>query len=137
MKEKDMNRIKLNMDALINDKGTYSSVTDLYDVHIFTDAAMQEFRQKKEKVNDHYSGIQNNVFLAEKQEADHLESTLFLDTVTLSKKQDVTGASLEWNQGLLACGILVFFVFLLGMIRYNTYRTIRRKKDADYGNIYQ
>lgn len=137
MKEKNINRIQLNTDTLINDKGTYSSVTDMYDVHIFTDAAMQEFRQKKEKINEHYNGLKNNVFLAEKQETNHLENTLFLNTVTLSKKQDVMSTSQGWSQGMLACGILAFFVFLLGMIRYNTYRMIRRKKDADYGNIYQ
>lgn len=131
-----MNRVKLNTDVLINDKGTYSSVTDMYDVHIFTDAAMQEFRQKKEKVSDHYNGIQNNVFLVGEQDVNHLESTLFLNAVTLSKKQDVAADFSGWNQGLLVCGVLVFIVFLLGMIRYNTYRTIRRKKDADYSNIY-
>ena len=137
LKEKDMNSIKLNMDVLNNGKGTYSSVTDMYDVHIFTDAAMQEFQLKEEKSNRYYSNIQNHVFLEEEQEKSGVENTLFLDAVTLSKKQELADTSSGWNQGLLVCGILAVFVFLLGMIRYNTYRTIRRKRDADYGNIYQ
>lgn len=137
LKKKDMNNIKLNMDVLNHGKGTYSSVTDMYDIHIFTDAAMQEFQLKEEKDNSYYSNIQSHVFLEKEQEESGMEKTLFLDAVILSKKQDLGGTSLGWNQGLFVCGILAVLVFLLGMIRYNTYRKIRRKRDADYGNIYQ
>lgn len=66
-----------------------------------------------------------------------LQDTLFLDEISFSKKQEVLDNTFKANEGVLFIVILVAVVFILGMVRYNIYRAIRRKKNADNSDIYQ
>lgn len=130
--------IELNMETLSRNSGTYTSVTDLYNVRIFTDADMQELQTKEEKENSYYNHINRMMFLGKNQkERSEIQDTLFLDEISFSKKQEVLDNTSKANEGVLFIVILAGVVFVLGMIRYNIYRAIRRKKDADNGNVYQ
>lgn len=134
----ETNDIELNMETLSRNGGTYTSVTDLYNVHIFTDADMQEFQTRKKEENSYYNNIDRMVFLEKEQKGKvMLQDTLFLDEISFSKKQEVLDNTFKANEGVLFIVILVAVVFILGMVRYNIYRAIRRKKNADNSDIYQ
>lgn len=78
------------------------------------------------------------VFLEKEQKGKvMLQDTLFLDEISFSKKQEVLDNTFKANEGVLFIVILVAVVFILGMVRYNIYRAIRRKKNADNSDIYQ
>lgn len=130
--------IKLNMDVLNANGGTYVSVTDLYQVNIFTDKDMQEFELRKEQQEAYYSKISQNVFDMNWEENNTLVlPILFTDTMSISKRQEVAGDSGGVNWWLLLTCLLVLIFFVLSMIHYNIYRSIRRKKDADSNNFYR
>lgn len=130
--------IELNMETLSTNSGTYISITDLYNVHIFTDADMQEFQTKERKENFYYNKINQMVFLEKsRKEGFEIQNKLFLDELAFSKKQEVLDHTSKANEGIFFIVILTVVVFILGMVRYNIHRAIRRKKDADIGNFYQ
>lgn len=130
--------IKLNTDVLNANGETYVSVTDLYNVNIFTDKDMQDFKLRKEMQETYYNKISQNVFEMNGKENDTLVlSNLFMDTMTISKKQEIAGDSDAADGWILAAGLLVLAIFVLSMVHYNIYRSIRRKKDADSNNLYQ
>lgn len=130
--------IELNMETLSRNSGTYTSVTDLYNVHIFTDADMQKLQTKEKEENSYYNDINRMMFLGKNQkERSEIQDALFLDEISFSKKQEVLDNTSKANEGVWFIVILAAVVFVLGMVRYNIYRAIRRKKDADNGNVYQ
>ena len=134
----ETNDIELNMETLSRNSGTYISVTDLYNVHIFTNADMKEFQTKEKEESSYYNNIDRMIFLEEKQKDGFvIQDTLFLNEISFSKKQEVLDNASEAKESVLFIVILAAFVFVLGMVRYNIYRAIRRKKNADYSNIYQ
>lgn len=134
----DRSNIELKMDAL-NEKGNaFVSVTDLYDVSIFTDENMQEFQNRETQKNTYYADVGTKVFLDNREQTENaFSSGLFLEEVAVSKKEEFTGESEAMNTGIFLIGVFVFIIFVLAMLRYNIYRTVRRKKDADNGNLYR
>lgn len=134
----ETNDIELNMETLSRNSGTYTSLTDLYSVHIFTDADMQKFEAKEKEESSYYNHANQLIFLGKKQKEKFvIQDTLFLDEISFSKKQEVLDNASKANEGVLFIVILAAIVFVLGMIRYNIYRAIRRKNNADNSNIYQ
>ncbi len=130
--------IELDMRILNGNDRTYTSITDLYNVHIFTDADMQEFWTKKKEEDYYYNGINRIMFLEKKQKEElAIQDKLFLDEVSLSPKQEILDSASKLNEGVLFVVILTVVVFILGMVRYNIHRAIRRKKDANIGDFYQ
>lgn len=134
----DTNTIELNMDVL-NEKGNeFVSVTDLYDVSIFTDKNMLEFQNRENQENAYYADMGTQVFLDNRVQTENtFQSNLFLEETSVSKKEEFTGESEMINIAIILIGVFVFIIFVLSMIRYNIYRMMRRKKDADNGNLYQ
>lgn len=129
--------IKLNTDVLSANGGTYVSVTDLYNVNIFTDKDMQEFELRRERQEAYYNKLSQDVFESGWEENETLVlPTLFADTMSISKRQEVVGDSSGINLWVLLACLLVLIIFVLSMIHYNIYRSIRRKKDADSNNLY-
>ncbi len=133
-----MNDIKLDMEVLRQNNETYTSVTDLYGVHIFTDTDMKEFQIRETMENSCYDGIKQTIFLDKWEGKNNLvQSSLFLKETSVSKRQEVLDNSVKTNIGMFFIGFLVLVIFILSMIRYNIYRMVRRKRDADKDNFYQ
>lgn len=134
----ETDNIKLKMDVLNGKSNSYVSMTDLYDVNIFTDKNMLEFQNKKTKESEYFSDIGTNVFLDKWEDTEStFQANLFLEKMSISKKQEITGETKIMNIGISFIVVFVFIIFVLCMIRYNIYRMIRRRKDADNGNFYQ
>lgn len=134
----DTHAIKLKMDVL-NQKGNeYVSVTDLYNVSIFTDENMLEFQEKEAQENAYYTDTGTKVFLNNRKQTENsFLSGLFLEEISVSKKEELTSESETMNTGIFLIGVLAFIIFVLAMLRYNIYRAVRRRKDADNGNLYR
>lgn len=133
----DTAKIELELDVLNDNNNTYVSVTDLYDVNIFTDKDMEAFQSREEQEKSNYINIQDSVFVTQtEQQNNMLYSTLFPEATAISKKQDITDKETYSNVGYAVIGIMTFVFFVLSMIQYHIYRAIRRKKDANTNNIY-
>lgn len=132
----DTKNIDLKTDILYENSDTYVSVTDLYNVNIFTNEFMEMFKEKENMQNRYYENIGQTVFLDEKQEEDmEVPKALFLEKMDLSKKQDVSDKQSDSMVGQLLIGLIIFVVFILSMIQYSLRRAVRRKKYADKDNI--
>lgn len=134
----DTHAIKLKMDVL-NEKGNeFVSVTDLYNVSIFTDENMLKFQEREAQENTHYTDMETKVFLNNRKQTENsFLSGLFLEEISVSKKEELTSESETMNTGILLIGVFAFIIFVLAMLRYNIYRAVRRRKDADNGNLYR
>lgn len=133
----DADDINLNMDVLNKNNETYTSITDLYNVHIFTDSDMEKFLKSGEERETYYTDIRKSIFLTDICESDEIENKLFTSRLSLSKKQIVADKEDTFNKSIYLVGIMLCILFILGIVRYNIYRAIRRKKNADNGNIFQ
>lgn len=132
----DAKNIDLKTDILYENSDTYVSVTDLYNINIFTDEFVERFARKASTQKKYYENIEQTVFLDDKQaEGEEVLGTLFLEKVELSKKQDVLDKQFDSTMGYLLIGMSVFVVFILSMIQYSLCRAVRRKKYADKDNI--
>lgn len=132
----DAKNIDLKTDILYENSDTYVSVTDLYNVNIFTDEFVERFARKANMQKKYYENIEQTVFLDGKQaEGENVAGTLFLEKVDLSKKQDVLDKQFDSTMGYLFIGMIVIVVFILSMIQYSLHRAVRRKKYADKDNI--
>lgn len=128
--------IDLKTDILYGNSDTYVSVTDLYNVNIFTDEYMELFTKKENTQQRYYENIEQAVFLTEGEPEDvKVSETLFLEKVDLSKKQDVADKQSGFMTGYLLIGMIIFVVFILSMIQYSLSRAVRRKKYADKDNF--
>lgn len=134
----DTSAIELKMDVL-NEKGNeFVSVTDLYDISIFTDENMLEFQNRETQENTYYADVGTKVFLDNREQTENaFLSGLFLEEVAVSKKEEFASESQTMNTGIFLIGVFVFIIFVLAMLRYNIYRRVRRRKDADNGNLYR
>lgn len=134
----DRSNIELKMDVLNEKSNEFVSVTDLYDISIFTDENMLEFQNRETQENTYYADVGIKVFLDNREQTENaFLSGLFLEEVTVSKKEELTSESQTMNTGIFLIGVFVFIIFVLAMLRYNIYRRFRRRKDADNGNLYR
>lgn len=134
----DRSNIELKMDVLNEKSNEFVSVTDLYDISIFTDENMLEFQNRETQENTYYADVGIKVFLDNREQTENaFLSGLFLEEVTVSKKEELTSESQTMNTGIFLIGVFVFIIFVLAMLRYNIYRRVRRRKDADNGNLYR
>lgn len=125
-------KIKLNLNVLNENSNTFVSVTDLYNVNIFTDSNMEEFYKNRNRAEQYYRDINQNIFIKERElKEDSLQTDLFAEEMIIAKRKELTGESLGSNFSNSFIVIMVSLVFGLIIIRYNLYRAIRRRKDAD------
>lgn len=130
--------IQLNMDALNRNDSTYTSVTDLYNVNIFTNHNMQEFEARETEKSSELTSVSENVFVRSKENTtESVQKVLFSEEISISKKQEVSDTAAIKNNSISFLGGLGIIIFILVVVRYHIYRTIRRKKDADHDNFYQ
>ncbi|WP_195268311.1 hypothetical protein [Eubacterium sp. 1001713B170207_170306_E7] len=127
--------LEFNTEILKQKNESYSSLTDLNGVALFTDDYETLIEIKQQENGRKNSEIQQKLFVTEiRQEGadDDVVNTLFLNTSQEVVKVNTTPADQDLSLVFPAIGI-VFCVFLLFMVQY--YKKRRRKSEEKIAAI--
>lgn len=84
----DAEDIELNVDVLSQNDETYSSIADIYNVHIFTESVINDFQKEKQSKVSFYKDIESELFISNEIKTDEITNTLFTTQSSFSKKQE-------------------------------------------------
>lgn len=127
--------LEFNTEILKQKNESYSSLTDLNGVALFTDDYETLIEKKQQEDSQKNSEIEKKLFVTEmRQEGadDEVINTLFLNTSQEVVKVNTTPAEQDLSLVFPAIGI-VFCVFLLFMVQY--YKKRRRKSEEKIAAI--
>lgn len=128
--------LNLNTDIIHNRSATYSALSDLYGVDLFTDQKAQERQQYEARLNNETERIRRSVFInsGEVSDADYdLTEQLFREPLTIAKKQGYTEHA--WSFGLVGTigSAVICAIFLIVWLRYWN-KTRQHTGEKKHGN---
>lgn len=113
--------LDLNTEIVHNRKETYTSLSDLYGIQLFTDQRMEENRQYQEKIEQKEKGVTESIFINKTfmQNVDQQTiNKLFAEPLSITKNQDYTNNTMAKNGFFIAGSIIIIGVFIAMTARY-------------------
>lgn len=116
--ETDLN---LNTDIIHNRTTTYTSLSELYGVQLFTNQRLEEKQSYEESLNLKEKNVAESIFVDKSATKDvdrEVTEKMFQEPLVIAKQQEYTGAAAA-SRGMFAAGaILISVIFIFFLIRY-------------------
>lgn len=116
--ETDLN---LNTDIVHNRTTTYTSLSELYGVQLFTNRRMEEKQSYEENLNLKEKNVAESIFVDKSATKDvdrEVTNKMFQEPLVIARQQEYTGAATA-SRGMFAAGaILISVIFMIVLIRY-------------------
>lgn len=116
--ETDLN---LNTDIIHNRTTTYTSLSELYGVQLFTNQRLEEKQSYEESLNLKEKNVAESIFVDKSATKDvdrEVTEKMFQEPLVIAKQQEYTGAATA-SRGMFAAGaILISVIFIFFLIRY-------------------
>ena len=122
---------------VLKDRGTtYTSLSDLYQVSVFTNDMVEQTKGIQDEKSEQEHKVQESIFInkevTNKQEVP-LKERLFVTMAGMTKKQDYREAEKVGSSYFMV--VVVFISVLFGAVLYR-YSYIRKKKRLEYAKEY-
>lgn len=127
------NNFNLNTDIVNNPDKTYTSLLDQYNVSLFTDEQIQKQQSDRAQLIRKDENVRNRIFLNREIENrnDFDYSTLFLEPLTLIKKESYVEENSDSNAFVMIGAVVILLVFFIVMIK--TLKKDRKKGENTIG----
>lgn len=113
--------LDLNSDIIRNRTETYTSLSDLYDVQLFTDQRVEENQQYRERKEKEEKKVTDGVFINQTAAADvdaQRITELFAEPLVIKKNQDYTGNTAAKTGFFIGGAVLIILVFVVMITGY-------------------
>ncbi|MCI5740522.1 MAG: hypothetical protein SO445_10830 [Lachnospiraceae bacterium] len=124
--------LDLNPDIIRNRTETYTSLSDLYDVQLFTDQRVEENRQHRERKEKEEKKVTDGVFINQTAAADvdaQRITELFAEPLVIKKNQDYTGNTAAKTGFFIGGAVLIILVFVVMITGY--FKKKKQTKEAE------
>lgn len=116
--ETDLN---LNTDIVHNRTTTYTSLSELYGVQLFTNKRMEEKQSYEENLNLKEKDVAESIFVDKSVTKDvdrEVANKVFREPLVIVRQQEYTGAATASRRMFAAGAIFISVIFMILLIRY-------------------
>ncbi len=113
--------LELNTDIIRNRTETYTSLSDLYNIHLFTNQRVADNESRRQKEAEEEREMSEQIFVSGKIE-DNTDKAilgeLFAEPLTIKKNQNYDGNIMAGNSVPVIGAIVIVIVFAVITVRY-------------------